>query len=104
MSRKLLTLCLLIPLLATKVSALELELGLGKSAQPLYNGINPTKNPATYSSTDVGKVSLSHTFRITNKVGVKIWGDHYSIPFKEDPWPKGYGHNIGGVSVVVKIL
>lgn len=99
----------LLAILSTNAQALDLELGLGVSDTPLYTGVPVGTYATDYSQeTTVGIVQISHTFKVTNFASIKLWADHRSLPFKEEPslvqGVKRSGKNTIGASVVVKIF
>jgi hypothetical protein len=83
-------------------NALELEFGIGYTDNQFYN---VTENyTEQYGRRNVGKIALYHKFEITKVVGIKLWGEHYSLFARPEPHFNPYGKNIAGVSLVFKLF
>ena len=105
---------ILIFLSVASSSALELELGIGRSRQPFYINIDPVKFPDQYENRTIGKLGLSHNFDIIRGVGIKVWAVHYSLFFEKEPsqmpyntsegQAQGNGLDILGVSVTYTLF
>lgn len=106
MKQKLIAACLLA--VSTNISALELELGIGLSKDPFYTGLNERQYPNQANNKLVGKIAASHTFDVTKKLGIKIWGVHHSLALEKEPnnvdGGKGNGLDMIGTSLIYKIL
>ena len=96
--------------LSTNVDALELELGVGYSLiDPFYQSVDKERFPEQYDDHIVGKLGLSHTFKINKWSGVKLWIEHYSLINHEEPLDTNTGvdnagKNLVGASVVFKLF
>ena len=92
---------------STSSLALEFEFGLGYSLAPMYDAANPEAYPEQTQEQLVGKLSLYHTFDIYGNLGLKVYGDHYSLLNEREPNPNSreiQGLNILGVSGVYKFF
>lgn len=94
--------------LSNPTNALELELGIGYSYNPFYGGLSKEEFPDQYDSHIVGVASISHTFIITEKLGIKVWGIHNSLLLEYEPHDVNPAASAGldmlGTSLIYKIF
>jgi len=85
-------------------NALDLELGIGVSENPLYTRVSCDNLPEHCNNRLVGKIAIYHNFNITNELDIKVWLDHYSLLLKDEVNPDSFGKNIAGASLVFKLF
>jgi len=100
MNKLLLILVLMLP---TAASSLELKLGIMKAEAPLYEGVY--SDPEMWSDPIddtglIGRVEIGHNFKLAENVGVNVFAMHMSLVTERDPH---FGINAVGAELVFKL-
>lgn len=76
---------LILSLLSFNAYALEFEFGVKYMLDPFYSNLNAATHPDIVNEKLAGSIALTHTFKLSERWGIRIGAEHESLLLYQEP-------------------